>query len=314
MREHERNEVSGVHTDPAALDDLTSAAEKESTGITAAGGGEGYDPRRTLRFGVEMRRQLSRRRTQLLLGLVALLPIVLVVAFEIGTANANARQGGFIDLATVSAPNFVVVNLIVAGGFLLPLIVALYFGDMIASEASWSSLKYLLAIPVPRQRLLRQKALVAAALSVMTITVLPLMALIVGVIFYGAGDAIAPTGEAAPFWAAVVSLVMSIGYIVVHLVWIGGLALLLSVSTDAPLGAVGGALVASIVSLMLDQITALEDLRNFLPTHYAYAWTDLMAAEINWTNIANGALSAVCYGTVFCLLAGRHFARKDITS
>src|SRR5690606_11663978 len=120
MSEHERNEVSGVHTDPAALDDLTSAAEKESTGSTAAGGGTGAAPGGALLCGGDMRRQLSRRRTQLLRGLVALRPIVLVVAFEIGTANANARQGGFIDLATVSAPNFVVVNLIVAGGFLLP--------------------------------------------------------------------------------------------------------------------------------------------------------------------------------------------------
>jgi len=314
MTEHKRDDLSDVHTDPAALDDLTSAAQRESLGVGTSGGVAGYDPRRTLRFGVELRRQLGRRRTHLLLGLVALLPIVLAVAFEIGTTNANRRQGGFIDLATVSAPNFVVVTLIVAGGFLLPMIVALYFGDVIASEASWSSLKYLLAIPVPRHRLLRQKALVAAALSVLTITVLPLTALVVGVICYGAGDAISPAGEAAPFWTAVVSLLMCIGYIVVHLAWIAGLALLLSVSTDAPLGAVGGALVASVVSLMLDQITALEDLRNFLPTHYAYAWTDLMAAEINWTNIANGALSATCYATAFCLLAGRHFARKDITS
>jgi ABC-2 type transport system permease protein len=30
--------------------------------------------------------------------------------------------------------------------------------------------------------------------------------------------------------------------------------------------------------------------------------------------MANGALSAVCYGTVFFLLAARKFARKDITS
>ncbi|MGH3431260.1 MAG: ABC transporter permease [Thermocrispum sp.] len=307
-------DLAGVHTDPAALQELSSAAEKETTGITASGGVEGYDPRRTLRFGVELRRQLGRRRTQLLLALVALLPFVLVLAFEIGTANANRRQGGFIDLATVSAPNFVVVTLIVASGFLLPMIVALYFGDMVASEASWSSLKYLLAIPVPRHRLLRQKALVAAALSVLTLTVLPLVALIAGVVFYGAGDAISPTGEAAPFWTAVVSLAMGVGYIVIHLAWIAGLALLLSVSTDAPLGAVGGALVASIVSLMLDQITALEDLRNYLPTHYSFAWTDLMAADVDWTSIANGALSAVCYATVFWLLAARKFAGKDVTS
>lgn len=305
---------NGVHTDPAALAELTEAAEQEQTATTASGGVEGYVPGRSLRFGVELRRQLRRRRTQLVLGLVVLLPFVLVAAFEIGSANPNRRQGGFIDLATVSAPNFVVVTLIVSGGFLLPLIVALYYGDSIASEASWSTLKYLLAIPVPRHRLLRQKALVAAALSTMTLALLPAVALIVGVVFYGAGEAISPTGDAAPFGTAVVSLAMAVGYIVIQLLWIAALALLLSVSTDAPLGAVGGAVLASIVSLMLDQITALEDLRNYLPTHYNFAWTDLMATDVDWTAMANGALSSLCYATVFGLLAARKFARKDITS
>ena len=37
-------------------------------------------------------------------------------------------------------------------------------------------------------------------------------------------------------------------------------------STDASLGAVGGAVMASIVSQILDQITALEGLRDYLPT------------------------------------------------
>ena len=59
-----------------------------------------------------------------------------------------------------------------------------------------------------------------------------------------------------------------------------GLALLLSVSTDAPLGAVGGAVMASIVSQILDQITALGDLRTYLPTHYGNAWAGLLADQV----------------------------------
>ena len=62
-------------------------------------------------------------------------------------------------------------------------------------------------------------------------------------------------------------------YVAVYLSWVAALALLLSVSTDAPLGAVGGAVMVSIVSQILDQITALEDLRDYLPTHYGTAWS-----------------------------------------
>ena len=55
-------------------------------------------------------------------------------------------------------------------------------------------------------------------------------------------------------------------------------------------------------------------LRSFLPTHYAYAWSDLLAEEVDWTGMANGACSALVYAAVFVLLAHWSFRRKDITS
>lgn len=313
MSESDAN-AAGVHTDPAALHELTDAAEHEHGGTRPDGGVLGYRPRHTLRLGVELRRQLRRRRTQLLLGFVVVLPFILVLAFELGQSRPNPRSGGFVDLATASAPNFVVLALFVSGSFLLPTIVALFFGDTIASEASWSSLKYLLAIPVPRHRVLRQKAIASGLLTLVALLLLPLVSLLVGVIFYGSGDAISPTGDAIPFNQSLLALVMACAYIVVQLAWVAGLGLLLTVVTDAPLGAVGGSVLVAILSQILDQITALGSLRDYLPTHYAYAWIDLISNDIDWTNIAAGVLSAIAYGTVFSLIAARHFATKDVTS
>jgi len=304
----------GVHTDPAALDELTEAARHERTEVGTDGAVAGYRPGRTLRLGVELRRQLRRRRTQLVLGFVVVLPFILVLAFEIGQASPNRRSGGFVDLATASAPNFVVLALFVAGGFLLPTIVALFFGDTIASEASWSSLKYLLAIPVPRHRVLRQKAIASGLLSVLALVLLPVVSLVAGLLWYGAGDAISPTGDSIPFGKSLVVIVLATVFVVIQLAWVAGLALLLSVSTDAPLGAVGGTVLVAILSQILDQITALGTLRNYLPTHYSYAWMDLIATDIDWSQIAAGVLSAVIYGTVLTLLAARRFSTKDITS
>ncbi|WP_019815385.1 ABC transporter permease [Saccharomonospora saliphila] len=304
----------GVHTDPGALDELTDAARGEATEAGPDGAVAGYRQGRTLRLSVELRRQLRRRRTQFVLALVALLPILLVLAFEIGEAESNRRSGGFIDLATASAPNFVVLTLFVSGSFLLPMIVALYFGDTVASESSWSSMKYLLAIPVPRHRLLRQKAIASALLSALTLVVLPVVALLVGVVWYGTGDAISPTGDAIAFAPSLIAIALGTLYILLQLAWVAGLGLFLSVSTDAPLGAVGGTVLVSILSQILDQITALGGLREFLPTHFAFAWMDLIASEVDWTEMASGLLSATIYATVFGLLAARRFATKDITS
>lgn len=303
----------GVHTDPAALDDLTAAGSTVDE-VGPDGAVAGYRASRTLRLGVELRRQLRRRRTQLVLALVVSLPFILVAAFEIGDANPNRRSGAFIDLATASAPNFVVVAMFISGSFLLPMIVALYFGDTVASEASWSSLKYLLAIPVPRHRLLRQKALTSALLSGLTLVLLPLVALGIGVVWYGAGEAINPTGDSVSFGRSLIALALGTGYIIIQLSWVAALGLLLSVSTDTPLGAVGGTVLVSILSQMLDQITALGELRDFLPTHFSFAWMDLIATDVDWSDMASGVLSAVLYATVFGLLAARRFATKDITS
>jgi len=308
------NTESEVHTDPHALEELSDVASHEHAEVGPDGAVVGYSAGRTLRIGVELRRQLKRRRTQFLLGFVAILPFILVIAFQLGQSNPNRRSGGFVDLATASAPNFVVLALFVSGTFLLPMIVGLFFGDTIASEASWSSLKYLLAIPVPRHRVLRQKAIVSGLLSAAALILLPAMSLVVGLIWYGAGDAISPTGDSVSFGQAIVAIALSTVYIILQLAWLAGLALALSVSTDAPLGAVGGAVLVAILSQILDQITALEGLRNYLPTHYAFSWMDLISTDIDWSNIASGMLSASIYGTVFFLIAGRRFATKDITS
>ena len=56
-----------------------------------------------------------------------------------------------------------VFTLFASTSFLLVVIVALFAGDTVPSEASWSSLRYLLAAPVRRERLLRQKLIVAGA-------------------------------------------------------------------------------------------------------------------------------------------------------
>jgi ABC-2 type transport system permease protein len=306
----------GVHTDPAAIADLVAVAENDDAQVRTDGAVSGYRAGRTLRLGVELRRQLRRRRTQLALGFLAVLPFLLLIAFKAAPNRGGQRSASsaFVDLATSSGPNFAVFALFASANFLLVIVIALFFGDTVASEASWSSLKYLLAVPVPRGRLLRQKAVVSGMVALAGLIVLPAVALVVGIIWYGRGDLVSTTGESLSFGTGVVRLALAVVYLAVALLWVAGLALLLSVSTDAPLGAVGGAVLVSIVSQILDSITALGDLRDYLPTHYATAWADLLSADVDWGDMTRGAFSSLAYGAVFAALAVWRFTTKDITS
>lgn len=279
-----------------------------------------YESRAADRIGpilpvrVELLRQLGRKRTQFSLGFMVLLPVILAIAFHFGSENAGPSSSSFIDMAQSSASNFMMVALFFSASFLLIVVVSLFFGDTIAAEASWSSLKYLLALPVPRARLLRQKIVVAALLTVGAVALLTFTSYGMGLLLYGNGPLITPVGETFTGSAIFIRLLLVTSYILIYLLWVAGLATLMTVATNVPLGAVGGAVLLTILSQILDQITALGDLRNFLPTHHAFSWTAAMSHPIDWATLTEGAFSALSYAIILVTAAFLVFRRKDITS
>jgi ABC-2 type transport system permease protein len=278
-----------------------------------AGRAPDFDPGRTLRLRVELVRQLKRRRTQIAFGLLIVLPIIIAIAFQVGGgAGSDAPQ--LVGLANTGGFNFALFTEFASVGFLLVVLVALFCGDTVASEASWSSLRYLLAQPVPRSRLLRQKLIIAGTLCVAANVVLPLWSLVVGGLFFGWSPARSPIGGSFDSGASSWRLLITVGYICGQLIVVAALAFLLSVSVDNPLGAVGGAVMLVVVSNILDQITALDPYRQYLPTHFQYAWVDTLSSPIRWDDMIRGTGLALAYAAVFLGYAWLRFDRKDVTS
>ncbi|MFC4052964.1 ABC transporter permease [Actinomadura syzygii] len=273
-----------------------------------------YDVRRTLPLRVEAVRQFRRRRTLVAFGILLVLPWVLVAAFKLGGDPSRDGVPGLVDVATAGALNFALFALFVSTGFLLVVAVALFCGDTVASEAGWSSLRYLLAAPVPRARLLRQKLIVALSYAVLAVVSLPLMSLVAGTAGFGWDEVHLPTGGTVPVDTALGRMAIVVGYALVSQLVVAALAFLLSVTTDSPLGAVGGAVGLVIVSNILDAVTALGSARDFLPTHWMYAWMDVLQPEVQWTGMAKGAAVSISYAAVLFALAFRRFRTRDIVS
>jgi ABC-2 type transport system permease protein len=302
----------GTHS---GIDQLIPSGEDgEAVSLGRDGAAPGFSVGRTLPLRVEIGRQWARRRTRLTLGFLVVLPFLLVGAFQLGRGSNRRGAPGFVDLATSGAANFTLFTLFAATGFLLVVVFALFAGDTVASEASWSSLRYLLAAPVPRGRLLRQKLLVALGFSGFALVLLPLVAFVVGGVFYGWGPARTPLGTSFATGTALVRLLLVLAYLALTLVFVSALAFLLSVWTDAPLGAVGGAVLLVIVSNILDAIPALGDWRQVLPTYYQFAWVDLLGPTIVWDQVARGVLWSLGYSLVLFAVAWWHFGRKDVVS
>jgi ABC-2 type transport system permease protein len=274
-----------------------------------------FDSGDTMPLRVEFVRQLKRRRTQLVALLLLLLPLIMALAFKVGGSGGNDRGGAaLVGLATEGAGNFALFTEFAAVGFLLVVLVAMFCGDTIASEASWSSLRYLLAMPIPRARLLRQKLLVALAFCFGVNLLLPAWAYVLGGVFFGWGPAKSPFGGSFSYSDTAQRMVIVVVYASLQALVVAGLAFLLSVLTDAPLAAVGGATFLVVVSNILDSITALDPYRMVLPTHFQYSWLDALTPSISWQDMIRGTALAAIYSAIFSTAAWTRFARKDITS
>ncbi|CAB4688753.1 MAG: ABC transporter permease subunit [Actinobacteria bacterium] len=276
---------------------------------------------KTLPFRVELYRQLKRKRTAFAYGFVLSLPILVALAVKFGPSEEDGDSSEFgsgatdiIGLATLGAANFTTTMLFFSTPFLLVTVVALFNGDTVASEASWSTLRYLLASPVPRTRLLIQKMKVSLTLSLIAVLLVPISSWIVGAITFGVAPLQTPLGVTFDNSVTFTRLAIMTGYLAISLLFVAGLAFYLSVRTDAPLGAVGGAVGITILLTILDAISALGSIRQWLPVHYTDTWLDALSTTIDWSQMARGASYCAISGIIFYALAINKFAKKDITS
>ena len=282
-----------------------------------------YSSAATLGIRVEFIRQVKRRRTLVAFLLVIALPLIVVAAVTLGPSAGGGGGGGggfgdggldLIGLATSGAWNFTLTMLLFSSGFLLLIIAAMFMGDTVASEASWSTLRYLLVAPVPRRRLLRSKAIVGLILIVLVLLTLVAASLLIGALAFGTGPLTSPLGGALDSSESMQRIALITLYIGVTLLFPAGFAFLMSVLTDVPLGAVGVAVVTVIVLNILGAIAPLGDLRRLLPTDYGDSWLAALSPTIGWNDMALGATFNIVVFALLMAIAVIHFDRKDIVS
>ena len=269
--------------------------------------------RTTLPLRVELVRQLSQWRILVASGVLVLLPVVVRVAFALGGAQPTRSGTDLAALAQASGGSFAAFVLFVSGGYLVAIVTAVLFGDLIAGEASRSTLKYLLALPVPRLRLLGVKALAAGIVLLAGLTAMAAVALLVGVLSYGPGGMQVPNGPSLGMGETVLRLAAATAVTPFGLLWAASLGLLLSVLTDSPLAAAGGVVVVAIVTRTLDGVDALKDFRLWLPTHYAFDYQQPLLQPVDLRPVADAAVNGLLWVLVLGPLAAWWFSRKDVS-
>jgi ABC-type transport system involved in multi-copper enzyme maturation permease subunit len=264
---------------------------------------------------VELVRQARRRRTAVSLAALIAIPAIVMTALLVN--GGPERRGGpteLVDVASSSALNFAFFLLLATSQFLLVVVVALFAGDAVASEAQWGSLRYLLTRPIRRARLLRTKLVVASLYGAAAVLVVPLASLVMGTVAFGWSAVQTPLAGALGVNTGLSRLALATAYVLACMTVVVALAFLFSTMTDAPLSAVGGAVVFVVVSEILDQVTALGSLRQGLPTHYWLEWLNLLHDPVDASGMQHGLLQMVPWVVGPLLVAFWHFGRKDILS
>ncbi|HEY7438704.1 MAG TPA: ABC transporter permease [Acidimicrobiia bacterium] len=288
-------------------------------------------------IGTELVKQVRRARTWVALGFVVFVPVLMTVILKLNPPSPGPGGGQFRPFFLGSLQTGLLVpatSLFLMSRIFIVIVMALFVGDAVASEAAWGNLRFMLVRPITRGRLLAAKLVSAVLFASAAVLLVALAGLVVGVISFGwhpldlargGGFGGGPPPGFGAFRGVTQQLTQSEGVLLWHtllavvlIAW--GLAavlafgFMLSTMTDSPVGASFGAVGFFIVMGILDSIDSLGSIRHALPVDYYDAWTDLFMRN-KWTaDMTRSALLQVPYVIVFLGVAWWWFHRKDITS
>ena len=271
-------------------------------------------------FGTEMVKQFRRGRTYLVLATTIVVPVVIAIALKVNPPTLRVGQGpeqrfsSFVNRTGLFLP---VVSLQFMSQFLLVLIVALFAGDIVASEANWGTLRAMLTRHVSRDRLLAAKAGAATLMGLVATALIVVTGLVVGTIVFGWHPLDIPLFGAAGHQSqlhVVANLALAGLYVLWSVAGVAAFAFLASTMTDSPSGALFAGFGLYVVSQILNNIGSLDPVSFVLPTHYQNSWTGLFIGNGPTRNMLHGVLLEVPYVAVFGGLAWWYFRRKDVLS
>jgi len=143
----------------------------------------------------ELRLVFGRRRNQILLVALGLVPLLIGIAVKVSRGSGGGRGPDFINQVSSNGLFLVFTAIGVSLPLFLPLAVGIVSGDTIAGEASAGTLRYLLVVPVSRSRLLAAKAFGSMTFAAAAVLTISAVGLIAGAALFGLGDVTLLSGD-----------------------------------------------------------------------------------------------------------------------
>jgi ABC-2 type transport system permease protein len=259
----------------------------------------------------------------MLLLVAALFPLLIGIGLKAAAPHGGGGDGGrgpgasgaayFSQLAGNGVfLTFVALSLLLI--LVLPVVVGVVSGDSIAGEAGYGTLRYLLAVPAGRTRLLAVKYATIVVWAMAATFVVSVIALLVGVALFGAGPVTLLSGTTVPLADGLVHVLWVTLYVCAAMAAFGAIALAISTFTEHSIGAIAAALIIVVASEVVDNIPQFAPAAPYIPTHWWLSFDSLLRSPIDTTTLWHGLLSFAVYAALFLAIAWARFTTADVTS
>lgn len=264
-------------------------------------------------YRAEMRLVLRRRRNLILLGVLAVVPILIGIAVKVSDPGAGDGPQ-FLGRITGNGLFLVFTAITVSIPFFLPLVIGVIAGDSIAGEAGLGTLRYLLTVPVSRGRLLAMKTLAVASFTFIAVLVVALVGLLTGSILFGLHSLVLLSGDTVGLGNGLVRSLGVVVYVTIALFGLAAGGVFISTLTENAIAAMATTVSIAVFSALLDAVPQLSAIHPGLLTDHWLSFGELLRSSISWTDLARWTLLHLAYAAVFLSLAWSRMTTKDVTS
>ena len=270
-----------------------------------AGQGRDAPVRAWLRFfRSELRLIFGRRRNQALLAVVTLFPIIIGIGLRLADQGGNSGGPSVAFIGQLAGNgvflSFIALTLLLI--LVMPLAVAVVAGDSIAGEAGYGTLRYLLAVPAGRVRILAVKY---AAIVV---------ALATGAALFPIGPVTLLSGTTVPLADALLRLLFVTLYVAAAMASLGAMGMAISTVTEHAVGAIAALAIVVVTSEVADNVPQFAVIHPYLPTHWWNSFDSLLRVPIDTGTLLRGLLSFGVYLLLFGTFTWARFTTADVTS
>jgi ABC-2 type transport system permease protein len=275
----------------------------------------------------EILKTFSRWRTYISFTVIGLIVILTEVVMKLSANEIVYRmlrsfQKDFLVTGNILNAWFVTAFIMNSLHIHIPFLITLVAGDMVSSEATSGTIRFLLVRPPSRGRIITAKYLTALFYTALLVIFFALVCVFLGLLLFGSGDLIIHHyGKFDIAFIPESEIPLRILFAFVAAIWsmsvVASIAFLFSTLAENSIGPIIGTMAVVIVFLVLGNLP-LDFFRTLKPylftTYMINLWQQFLNIPIPWPEIWRSAIILGLHNAGLFLIALFVFKRKDIKS